>query len=214
VNPRIVLYAEGGAETGSDDGPPPTPGSEMGREQFGVAHILIQRVVAEAWAIPLPAIGFVGPLRHKSRVIRGSQLLDREVLRQALTFASPTRKPDFAVVLIDADGEPRRKEHLEAATEGLSLRRVIGCAAPEFEGWLLGDHEKVRDLFGAVQGPASIEDLGRREAKELLNQWTRDAGRKERDVRMTLAATVRLEEVGRNCPAFACLVREIGALKP
>jgi hypothetical protein len=212
MNPRVVLYAEGGNETGGS-GPPPTPGAEMHDDALGAAHLLVRRVLAAAWGIPLAAVRFIGPLRRRGVVIRGSQLLDRETLRQALSFGSERRRPDFAVVLVDEDGDDARHRTVDGHVADLPLPRVVGCAVREFEAWLIADHAPVRAMLGPLQAPASIEQLRPTEAKALLAGWASSGNVAEIELRRTLASQCDLDDVAHRCAAFARFRNDVGRSK-
>ncbi len=105
---RVVLYAEGPGELVGDPAfgaQPPTPGERIDEDLLGAAHVLIRRsIVSQREGVPEQAIQYVGPLRPEGHVLRGSDLLKKERLRQALNWPPNQRRPDLAVVLIDADG--------------------------------------------------------------------------------------------------------------
>ena len=118
-------------------------------------------------------------------------------------------RPDLAIILIDADGDHARKARLEAELATKDLPHVVGCAAQEFESWLIGDPETVREVFGAVAGPASIEALERRQAKELFRDWCASVGKAERDARVSLATLCDLERLTARCASFSVFRQEI-----
>ncbi len=205
-----MLYAEGAADVGSGPGLPPPPLAEIWDEALGPAHLLIRRVVADAWSIPEAAVRFVSPLRHKAMVIRGSMLLDREILRRAATFADPTKRPDLVVLLVDGDGDPARRSKLEGHIADLPSRPIVACAEPELEAWLLGDVSAVRALAGAVDVPSNVESLPPRGAKDLLNDRLSDRP----NARSSLAQSASLEAIVRSCASFSSFVSAIRARKP
>lgn len=205
MNPRVMLYAEGVGETGAGQGLPPPPLDEIWEDALGPGHWLIRRAIATSWQIPEAAIRFVSPLRHRAQIIRGSMLLDREILRRAATFADPRRMPDLVIMLVDSDGDADRKRELELHVADLPSPPLIVCPAPEFEAWLLADHDAVRALAGSVQAPASPESLAPRAAKELLADWTHQV----EEGRLSLARTANLKAMANRCPSFASLLDEL-----
>jgi hypothetical protein len=174
----------------------------------------MRRVLGLAWQIPEEAITFIGPLRNGGRVIRGSMLLDRDVMRRALTFPVARRRPDFALILIDEDGDAGRRARLAAQLEDKDLAHAIGCAAPEFEAWLVGDHDAVRAHLGDVQAPAAVEALAPRRPKALIREWSAERGKVERDVRRSLAALCDPARLAERCPSFEALFGELRRKRP
>lgn len=209
---RVVLYAEGGRETGGAFDVPPRAGSTLVPDlHFGPAHFLFKRLLAHARGLPEGAVQFEAPLRIGTRVARGTELLDRSTLRRLLTwFDEAVRAPDLAIVLVDADGDSHRKNTLESHVEGLPVAKVIAVAVQEFETWLIADQNAVHAAMNATHSTLpDLESLPRREAKERLTQWCDASGRNDRDVRMTLAQTCALDSLERRCAAFATLIREL-----
>lgn len=168
---RVVLYAEGPGEDRGEDVWLPEPGELLPPDSLGAAHHLVARVIASVHTIPTAAIRFVSPLRLQGRPHRGSDLLLTRNLRRLLTFASPPRRPDLAVVMVDEDEQPSRRKDLVASTQDLPLRSVVAVPVREFEAWLIGDHASVRSLLGVTGSPPAPETMARREAKRLLTNW-------------------------------------------
>lgn len=127
---RTVLIGEGGGELGGESTLLPAPGEPLDEPHIGAGHLLVRRCISKLGGIPEGAVRLESPLRLRARVPRGSDLLDRRNLRQLVTYASPGRRPDLAVVLVDADGDANaRKKLLQGHLEGLSLPTVVAVAA-------------------------------------------------------------------------------------
>lgn len=198
---RIVLYVEGPGESSGDISLLPAPGEELDESHLGAAHRLIQRCAADLSSAPEDAIRFLSPLRLRTgRVARGSTFLERQSLRQLLTWPSPNRRPNVAVVLVDADGDTARRATLLKHVHDVSVPSVVGVAVQEFESWLIADHGAVASAFAPPPPqPPQIEMMKAREAKGLLDKWTSESssGATAAQVRMTLARTARLSVLDR-----------------
>jgi len=203
---RVVLYAEGIGELGGGGGLQPAPGSPLLDEMLGPAHVLVRRCLEAESRIPPKAIQFVSPLRIGARLAKGSDLLSRESLRRLLTFPLAERRPDLAVVLVDADGDLSRQKMLEGYVADVPLSHVIGVAIQEFESWLVADVAALSTALrpGFSQTPAP-ESLGRREAKGLLIGWVQeqsDDKAKQRELRREIAKHANLDTIAKRCGAF------------
>lgn len=205
---RVVLYAEGAAETAGSVTQLPEPLHPLAEDMLGPAHMLVRRCLSPA--VPESAITFLAPLRtSRGRVARGSDLLHVPTLRRLLAFP---RRPDLAVVLVDGDEDRSRKATLEAALEGLAMPRVIGVAPPEFEAWLIADHEAVGAVLGRpVPTPPDPESMRRRQAKALLQDWLTDG---PAEARISVASRCDLDRIGQRCPAFATFRADLAARSP
>jgi hypothetical protein len=117
--------------------------------------------------------------------------------------------PELVIVLVDADEDKSRKRTLDAHLEGIAGARVIAVAVQEFEAWLLADQRALNTLLGSAVGkPSAVEEMARREAKELLAALLSkhpDAS----GARRTLALTCDLSVVARECTAFDAFLREL-----
>ncbi len=102
---RVVLYAEGSGEAAGTTTLPPLPGAPLNEAEIGAGHVLLRRCLERERKIPAAAIQFLGPLRFRGAVARGSTLRTKQALRQLLTWPSASRRPDLAVVLVDAENE-------------------------------------------------------------------------------------------------------------
>jgi hypothetical protein len=207
VTLRVVLYVEGGRESGGDERSPVEPGVIIPEASLGSAHFLVRRTIEHARRIPEAAIHFECPLRTtRGKLAKGSDFLNRQTLRQLLTWPSAKRRPDMAIVLHDMDGDTNRLTTLRGHTENLRSRPVIGVAREEFEAWLLAD---VRTLHSVckqtVKMPPSPEQLERSEAKKRIEQWiANDAGTnvERRSKRIEIARTCDIGVVRDRCPSF------------
>jgi hypothetical protein len=172
VSLRVVLYAEGSGETlGELSSFQSAPGTPLAEEQLGAGHVLARRAIASARGIPEDAVLFEAPLRTaRGLVAHGSDFLNRTTLRRLLTWPDLQRRPELAIVLVDADGEANRGARLERDIEGLA-HAVVGVAKQEFEAWLIADHAALNAVLGlALQESQSPEEMKPREAKQLLGE--------------------------------------------
>lgn len=202
---RVVVYAEGVGETKGSLGQMRAPGERIPDDDLGSAHLIVRRCLAEVRSLPHSAILFEEPLRTRSRIARGSDLLNERTLEQLLSWPRAGQKPDLAVVLVDCDGDARRRETLIAAVAKISVAKVIGMAVQEFESWLIADHGAVAKVIGVgPRYPGPPESLKPREAKKLLTAWATDAGiEDESQMRRELANTCSLERISSHCSSFA-----------
>jgi hypothetical protein len=201
---RIVLHAEGPGETRGAFSLPPAPGSVLSEDGLGPGHLLVRRVAEAARGVPAEAIAFLAPLRSsRGVVVRGSMLLERTTLRQLLTWPSADRRPDVAIVLVDADGDPAdRRALLQSHVVGITLPTVLAIAVQEFESWLISDQRALNAVAGAgTARPPHVEDMKPREAKTLLAGLAnhQDA----HGARCGLARTLDLDVLCRESASFA-----------
>lgn len=196
---RVVLYAEGAAEAGHGPG----FGQVLAEDELGPAHDLVRRCLTEKGTIPEGAVLFGRPLRLKGKVARGSDLLVPGHARKLLAWPPRSRAPEFAVFLVDGDGDPSRRAAAENAVAGSLVPAVIGVAVQEFEAWLIADDAAVSQASGlhfpTQRGP---EDMKPREAKELLADLIGRTRREPRLVRRTIARTSDLRVIAERCSAF------------
>jgi hypothetical protein len=214
---RVVLYAEGTADTAGEIRVRPKPREPLGEEWLGPAHRLVRRAIARARPrLPEAAILFEEPLRVGVRVARGSDLLHRPTLRQLLTWVTGKR-PDLAVVLVDRDGAAPRHTELSVAIRDLAIpvTSVIAVAIEEFESWLIGDSAAVAQVLPEATPPPQIESLDRRQAKSLLQQWSAShQDKRYREIRLSLANLSNLDTLERRCPSFARFTADLSAALP
>lgn len=168
---QLVLYAEGPNEAGVD-ALLPAPGGELPPTAWGPAHHLVERLAAAVAGDRPRSVAFLSPLRLPTgRPHRGSDLLVGKRLRQLLEFATHQRAPDLAIVLVDEDGVPGRRQELVANAEGVHQPHVIAVAVREFESWLIADQKALSNHLGVKDTPPSPESMPRGRAKELLRNW-------------------------------------------
>jgi hypothetical protein len=199
VSCRVVLYAEGVGDVGGEVSSLPPPTETLAEFHLGPAHALVRRCIARETSVPEQAVTFLSPLRPRGRHARGSDLHDRNSLRQLLTWPNKNRRPDLAVVLVDGDGRHDRRSTLREFVDGISTPHVVGVAIQEFEAWLIADHGAVVGaLSPAPEQPSHVESLSPRQAKTLLGQWISTAGDPDgAGVRLTLARTCNLTVLDR-----------------
>jgi hypothetical protein len=207
---RIVLNAEGAGETRGAFAMPPSPGSALSEEHLGPGHLLVRRLVEVARGVPANAVSFLAPPRSgRGIVVRGSMLLDRTMLRQLLQWPLVQHRPDVAIVLVDADGDPKRRALLESHVEGIKTPTIIAVAVQEFESWLITDQRALNAVVGASTArPSRVEELKRREAKELLSSHLAEHADAHAG-RCTLARTIDLELLTRESESFARFVEDL-----
>jgi uncharacterized protein DUF4276 len=203
---RIALYAEGGGETGHGPG----FGEILSEEELGPAHDLVRRCITEAKALPEGAVLFQRPLRLRGKTPRGSDLLVATSARKLLAWPPGSRAPEFAVFLVDGDGDPSRRATVEHATVGALVETVIGVATQEFEAWLIADDVAVSRAMGATfPTQKNPEEMKPREAKNVLADAIGRAGSDPRVVRRTIARTCGLDVVSSRCPSFRRLREDL-----
>src|SRR5262249_54579948 len=123
-------------------------------------------------------------------------------------------KPHFAIVLIDADGDPQRRALVAEYVRDLKTPLVVAVAVQEFETWLIADPTAVRTVLqrATVDEPPEGRPPGR--AKALLSDWSAAlrARPSPAEIRRSLAATLSLDVVAQRCPSFAAFRSELRAV--
>src|SRR5258708_32352562 len=94
----------------------------------------------------MAAVRFLGQLRLRGRIPRGSDLHSAKNLRKLLTFPTPPW-PDVGIVLVDEDGSKSRFALAEQLTD-LLTPNVVGVAVPEFAAWQLSDLACLQRVLG------------------------------------------------------------------
>lgn len=207
---KVVLYVEGAGERLGELRELRAPGDLLHEESLGSAHILLRRVIAAARRLPENGILFHEPLRTRGRLAKGSDLHNERTLAQLLTWPVASRRPDISVVLVDADGDTRRKEQLAGAVASVPGSKLIAAAVQEFESWLIADQRALASVLGTAPAyPGPPESLPPSVAKEQLAGWTAGSGKDPAEARRSLARVCDLDEVARMCSAFADLRREL-----
>jgi hypothetical protein len=144
-------------------------------------------------------------------------LHSRDTLQQLLTWPDEELMPHLAIVLVDADGkQEERRQELNSAFESLVVEAVAAVALQEFEAWLIADGEAVKSVLRKpLAPPKSPESLARRQAKELLQQWSdaHASSKDPADIRRQLAQECDLDTLARECPAFAEFLRGLGSAR-
>lgn len=215
---RVVVYAEGAGElTGPDTSRQRAPGTPLTENELGAAHLLVRRCLEHTRSLTPESIQFEEPLRSRGKLARGSMLHSRTTLRPLLFWADEDLRPDLAVVLVDADGKEARQAELDSALQDLTVEAVAAVAVQEFEAWLIADPEAVKSVLRKpLSPPKPPERLGRRQAKELLQQWSDEHASKQdpADIRRRLVQETHLDTLARVCPAFSELLRRLGPGRP
>ena len=211
---RVVVYAEGARELFGEFVLEKAPGSPLSESDFGAAHFLVRRTIDHLVPQPL-TLQFEAPLNlTTTRPPRGSDLLDRKSLRRLLAWV-PHRRPDLAVVLVDEDGVDSRLSTLRSYLEAdWSPPVAIGVAVREFESWLIGDMQAVREVLEIkIDEPREPEQMKPGEAKALLDGWLEERNRSKdgRGVRARIAARLRLDALVRTSRSFRRFHEELGA---
>src|SRR5262245_3610446 len=209
---RVVVYAEGAKELHGEFVLPRAPGSILPETEYGAAHVLVQRSCVRHL---VQVLQFETPLNLPTpRPPRGSDLHDRKNLRRLLAWP-PHRRPDLAVVLVDEDGVADRHRTLKSYLDADLIPPVaIGVAVREFESWLLGAMQAVREVLAtSIEEPQDRESMKPGEAKELLERWIEKCDRtaEARLVRVRIAGAVRIDELARSSRSFQRFQQELGA---
>ncbi|WNG53458.1 DUF4276 family protein [Archangium gephyra] len=211
---RVVVYAEGAGElSGPDTSRQRAPGTPLTENELGAAHLLVRRCLERTRALDPHFIQFEEPLRSRGKLARGSMLHSRATLRPLLFWADEDLRPDLAIVLVDADGKEERQAELDSALENLMVEAVVAVAIQEFEAWLIADSEALESVLRrSLSAPRPPERLGRRQAKELLQQWSEEHASKQEpaEIRRQLVQASDLDTLARGCPAFAEFLRRLG----
>lgn len=215
---RVVVYAEGAGELAGTSNFPRAPGSPLTEEELGSAHLLVRRCLEKTRGLDASLVGFEEPLRTgRGKLAKGSILHSPTTLRPLLLWADPSRQPDLAVVLVDADGDEERQALLDSALDGLPVEAVVSVAIQEFEAWLVADPSALRSVLRqSLKPPKSPEKLSRRQAKELLQQWCEQHARSSdaAEIRRDLARECDLATLAQQCAAFAQFLRKLQAPRP
>jgi len=213
---RVVLFAEGAGELlGASRFGPAAVGETLNDDELGAAHILVRRALDRCRRIPPQAVHFQSPPRkRRGTAARGSDLRDRETLRQLLTWLDPALRPDLAIVLVDEDGDARRRDRLLGWVADLAAPKVVAVAVREFEAWMMADHAALRHVLApAVPDPGQVEALPPGQAKAILDEL-RGAHRPDlapRDLKRTLAGQCDLQALAARCPSFDLLLRDLAS---
>ncbi|HYO55005.1 DUF4276 family protein [Archangium sp.] len=214
---RVVVYAEGSGElAGRDTSRQRAPGTPLTEDELGAAHLLVRRCLEHSRGLVPESIQFEEPLRSRGKLARGSMLHGPNTLRPLLFWADEDLRPDLAIVLVDADGKEERQAELDSALQNLTVDAVAAVAIQEFEAWLIADDAAVKSVLRkSLTPPSPPERLRRRQAKELLQQWS-DAHASKQDpaeIRRQLVQVCDLDTLARVCPAFAEFLRRLGPVR-
>lgn len=209
---RVVLYAEGPNEAGVEGPPSYDRRRPLPDEELGPAHVLSRRAIARATGRDPRSIRFEPPLLHLGRAAVGSQILDGKVLPRLLTWADPAQAPELAIVLVDGDGEKKRRSTLQAVVErrGSFMPVVVAVAVQEFEAWLLVDVKLWNELVEhVVDHPGNPESWNAGDAKERWTSLVSDSKRGQHMTRLRLAAEMDLDVVERTCASFRQFLEDL-----
>jgi hypothetical protein len=206
------LLCEGAGEAAGFDTFVPAPGNAFTVENMGAGHLLVRRALARERKLPEAAVRFEGPARIRARLARGSDLLHPPTLRKLLTYPLPELRPDIAVVLVDADGEPWRYASLKTETASFPFVPIIAVAVQEFESWMIASVEAVARVVGiALEQPPLSESLARGAAKRIYSDWLargQDPAR-ARILRCAVAESVDLDAIAKRCRSFERFLQDL-----
>jgi hypothetical protein len=210
---RVVVYAEGPGELAGATSLQPAPGSPLTEEELGSAHLLVRRCLEKSRGLDASDVRFEEPLRNgRGRLARGSILHSPNTLRPLLFWADPSKQPDLAIILVDADGDDERQALLDSALEGIPAKAVVAVAIQEFEAWLLADPITLKSVLRQPLAlPKNPEKLSLRQAKELLQQWCEQhaGSRDPAEIRRDIARESDLDTLTRQCTAFASFLLKL-----
>jgi hypothetical protein len=148
-------------------------------------------------------------------IARGSHLTNPAVLPGLLVWPLREIRPELAVVFVDCDDRPSRKDKLVEAISTLkpSVKRIIAVAVQEFEAWLIGDIATVNDVLRLnLDEPPSPEGMNPREAKGLLSDWIAQSERSQEDtlvLRVDIAKNCSFEQIASRCASFQQFLDEL-----
>jgi hypothetical protein len=205
---RVVLLAEGpGEDRGSRPTslPAPAPLETLTEEELGPGHLLVRRALAKARNMPEQAILFVAPNRiDGGRLARGSDLHGPRRLRKLLAYAPNQKAPHLAVVLVDEDGQSKRRAALDDALDGTTRPpAVLALAVREFEAWLVAD-EGACGRCGVPPFPGKPESAEPGAAKAHLSSF-------DLTKRADLAREADLDTLREACRSFDRLLKDLTA---
>lgn len=197
---RVVVYAEGERELSGELVLSRAPRAPLAEVDLGAAHILVRRALGSLAPSLESGVEFEEPLMlvPGPRRPRGSDFLKRRNLRRLLTW--PLNPPDLAVVLVDEDGDKGRFTWIRSFLEDdWSPPFVLGVAVREFEGWLIGDIQAVRDVLGVtIDEQPERERMEPGRAKALLDSWTSG----KRVERLRIARQLQIDILERGSTSF------------
>ncbi|MFP2910092.1 DUF4276 family protein [Pyxidicoccus sp. 3LFB2] len=211
---RVVIYAEGAGELAGAVRSQRAPSSPLEGEELGAAHLLVRRCLERCRGLDTSLIQFEEPLRtRRGKLARGSDLHSPDTLRTLLFWADARKQPDLVVVLVDQDGDEDRQQALASRVEDVPVKTVVAVAIQEFEAWLIADPNALKSVFHQpLRMNKPPERLGRREAKDQLNQWSEQHARSKEpaELRRQLAEQCDLDIVAQQCSAFSEFLRRLG----
>jgi hypothetical protein len=124
-------------------------------------------------------------------------------------WPSAHRRPNVAVLLVDADGDNTRRASLAKHVEGISLTTVIAIAVQEFESWLLGDQAALNRVAGQVfPRPPAVEQMKPGDAKSRLAACLA-SGHDAHAARREIAHGLELVTLARECASFGQFVGDM-----
>jgi hypothetical protein len=212
---RVVVYAEGAGELAGSKSSQPAPGFALTEEELGSAHLLVRRCLKKSRGLDASEVRFEEPLRTgRGRLARGSILHSRDTLRPLLFWADSNKQPDLAVILVDADGDPKRQALLDSSLGDVPVEAVAAVAIEEFEAWLVADPSALKSVLRKpLAPPRPPEKLSKREAKELLRTWCKEhaSSRDAAEIRRDLARECDLDVLAHQCTAFDSFLRKLQA---
>jgi hypothetical protein len=185
-------------------------------EHGGALEKLVRRL-----ANPPPNVEFIS-MKVSDPVIRTHLLRGKgpRLTKRALRWINYAESEhcDAIVILVDEDGDPRRRAHLDLAQDetGLRLRRALGVAVRTFDAWILADERALSMALGRTidrqKNPEDIKDP-KSAFRDLLDAEYVDS--RPRDVYAAVMETVDIDLLAERCPRgfapFASRVRSLGA---
>lgn len=209
---RVVLYAEGPNEAGVEGPPTYSRRRTLADDALGPAHVLTRRAIAHAMGRDPRSIRFEPPILHRARTAVGSQLLDARILPRLLTWLDLSQEPELAIVLVDADGDKKRRLALLTMIERRAslMPVVVAVAIQEFEAWLLADVKLWNEILGhVVDHPGNPETWKEGNAKERWMSLVSGSSKGPHEIRLRLAAEMNLDVVEATCASFRQFLQDL-----
>lgn len=125
---------------------------------------------------------------------------------------------DALVLLIDRDGDDRRRRQFNQMQEDLSIRqpRALGVAVEEFDAWMLADEQALGGALNLPKLPRQPAPENVKDPKELCESL--HPGVAWREVYATIGNTASLDVIEQRCPKgfapFAARVRALRDVNP
>lgn len=197
---KVLLVSEGRHELGDGSDP-------------GALELLVRRLLERK--VHFDCIRFADDSLH---AVHGGKT--KRYFKRALAWMKYAAQKGFdaVIVVIDDDGEPRRRKQFDDAQESrfCTIRRALGVAVREFDAWILADHQTLSRVLGMrVKPQDNVERLNdpKQVCKGLLDESRYKGDMTPTKMYALVAGAVNLDTVKKRCPAgFAPFAQRVQAL--